>query len=157
MNVLTKSSLRYAICSIFLYFFTSAVFADNIMSLSDRKDRWEISWNYGFGIGYNFDEHWALDFDLSWNDVGYSGKRIDDNGDPQNVSGSLYTNNMQNALHPLLVCLPDGHLLTLIYQLALRVQSAGGTPGGVMFAAVMFPPKPQLNLPMEPVSDYVLM
>jgi opacity protein-like surface antigen len=118
MNVLTKRSFKYSVCSIFLYFFASAVFADNIMSLSDRKDRWEISlqsqyldsqtisfdggaeaainetWKFGFGIGYNFDEHWALDFDLNWSDVGYSGVRIEDDGSPVNVSGNLYTNNM---------------------------------------------------------------
>lgn len=89
------------------------------MSLSDRKDRWEVTfqsqytgsenidsengtkvslnraWNWGFGVGYNFDEHWALDFDLNWNNANYTGQYVDDNGDTINVSNTLYTNSMQ--------------------------------------------------------------
>jgi len=99
--------------------FSNAAFSTNIMSLSDRKDRWEVTfqtrylesknisfedgsnanineeYNFGFGVGYNFDEHWALDFDLSWGDVGYAGTRVFENGDPdEQVSGNLFTNSM---------------------------------------------------------------
>ena len=116
--MLFRKSLKYSVSYILLYFFSYACFADNVMSLSDRKDRWEItfqtqylnsevidfdggaeatlneSWNWGFGFGYNFDEHLAIDIDLNWNSAGYSGKRIDDNGDIETVSGTLNTNSM---------------------------------------------------------------
>jgi len=85
------------------------------MSLSDRKDRWEVFFQtryldsidvdfiggaeaslnddmaWAFGLGYNYTEHWAFNFEIGWSDAGYSGTRIDDDGTPQAVSGNLYT------------------------------------------------------------------
>lgn len=113
-----KNSLIYSTAYTFLLLFSSSCFADNIMSLSDRKDRWEFTfqtqyleskdidfeggaeaslnetWNWGFGIGYNFDEHWALDFDLNWNETNYSGTRVNDDASTTPVSGTLNTNSM---------------------------------------------------------------
>lgn len=110
--------LKFILSFIFFFSSTSSTTANSLMSSSDREERWEFSfqtqyldsidinfdggaqaalneaWNWGFGIGYNFDEHWAIDLDINWNDAGYSGTRIDDSGDPQTVSGTLNTNSM---------------------------------------------------------------
>jgi len=111
-------SLHYPIPFLLLLSFSSIASSADIMSLSDRKDRWEIAfqsnyldsqhitfdggadatineeYSFGFGIGYNFSEHWALDFNLNWGDVGFSGNRILEDGSPEPISGNLFTNSM---------------------------------------------------------------
>jgi len=118
MNLFLKKPLPSLTTCLLLVCFLSPAFAADIMSLSDRKDRWEVTfqtnyleskdiefdggaearlneeWMFGFGVGYNFDEHWALDFDLNWNDVGYSGTRVLDDNSTEQVSGTLFTNSM---------------------------------------------------------------
>ncbi len=118
MKHFLNSSLQRPILYLFLMAFSGVAFSADIMSLSDRKDRWEISFQtkyieskqinfdggsdatinedyaFGFGVGYNFDEHWALDFDLNWGDVNYSGTRVLENGNKETVYGNLYSNSM---------------------------------------------------------------
>ncbi|RDH82887.1 MAG: hypothetical protein DIZ80_11505 [endosymbiont of Galathealinum brachiosum] len=112
------SLLKFFTHITFLSFFTITAIADNLMSLSDRKDRWELSFqtryfesidlefeggasaslnediNWAIGLGYNYSEHWAFNFDMGWGDAGYSGTRIDDNDTPESVSGNIYTSSM---------------------------------------------------------------
>ncbi len=119
MHDALKKPLQLAGFYLFLCFLSNTAFASDIMSLSDRKDRWEVTfqtkylesksinfengsdatineeYNFGFGIGYNFDEHWAMGFDLSWGDAGYSGTRVFEDGSPdEQVSGNMFTNSM---------------------------------------------------------------
>jgi len=118
MTYKNQKNIIYSMGYTILFFFPLTCFADNIMSLSDRKDRWDLTlqtqyveskdidfdggakaslneaWNWGFGIGYNFDEHWAIDFDLSWNETNYSGTRVNDDSTTSTVSGTLNTNSM---------------------------------------------------------------
>lgn len=49
----------------------------------------DLGWTFGFG--YNFNEKLALDFDLGWNSMSYTGTRILDNGTPEKFGGRLDT------------------------------------------------------------------
>lgn len=107
--------LKYFTSIVFLCGFLSHGLAADLDSPSNRSDRWEASFqtrfldsiNIGFeggaeanfnddvgwavGLGYNYTEHWAFNFDFSWNNVDYAGTRIDSIGNPQTVSGSIFT------------------------------------------------------------------
>lgn len=100
---------------LFLLAFSGASYAEGLNSASDRTDRWELSFQtrfldsididfdggasatlndemgWAFGVGYNYSEHWAFNFDIGWSDINYAGTRIDNLGAPQNVSGTIYT------------------------------------------------------------------
>ncbi|HEY5603208.1 MAG TPA: outer membrane beta-barrel protein [Gammaproteobacteria bacterium] len=49
----------------------------------------DMGWLFGFG--YNFDEHLALDFEISWNSVSYTATRVLDPGGPEQFGGWLDT------------------------------------------------------------------
>jgi len=108
--------IKYLVSSLLLSnLISSAVAADDLMSLSDRKDRWEFSFQtryldsvelefeggaeatlneelgWAFGLGYNYSEHWAFNFDMGWGDVGYSGAYTDENNVPAETSGHIYS------------------------------------------------------------------
>jgi opacity protein-like surface antigen len=44
-----------------------------------------------FGIGYNFNEKIALDFEMGWNSVSYTGTRVSDTGATEQFGGRLDT------------------------------------------------------------------
>jgi opacity protein-like surface antigen len=44
-----------------------------------------------FGFGYNFNEKLALDFQMAWNSVSYTGTRVSDTGATQQYGGTLDT------------------------------------------------------------------
>ncbi len=117
MNYQTNKLLKYFISILLLCCFSVlvSVSAAGLDSSSNRTGHWEASFqtnfldsinvgftggaeaninddmSLGFGIGYNYSEHWAFNFDFGWNNVGYSGTRINTNGNPQTVSGTLFT------------------------------------------------------------------
>lgn len=167
MHLFSKKALLHSILYLFLYSFSGLTLSADIMSLSDRKDRWEVtlqsqymeskdidfdggaqatlteSWNFGFGLGYNFDEHWALNFDLNWNDRNYTGKRIiEDTGIIENVAGTLYTNSM---------------VFTGIYNFsAKRFTPFVGASAGWMFIDTNIPTAPpQPGFCFDPWYGYV--
>lgn len=108
---------KFVISLLIFFSFAAHSLAASLMSPSHRQDKWDLSlitryldsttvdfkggaqasineeWGFGFGLGYNYTEHWAFNFDIAWGDVGYSGTRIDDNGAPETVSGTLRTSN----------------------------------------------------------------
>ena len=110
--------IKYLVSLIFLCSFSGQSLAASLMTPSHRQDRWEMSFitryvdsktvdfnggaqatlndefGWAFGFGYNYTEHWAFNFDIGWDNVGYAGTRIDDNGVPQTVSGTLRTSNV---------------------------------------------------------------
>jgi len=109
--------LKYLVGIVFIFGFSIASSEAGLDSPSKRTDRWEGSFqiryldsidigfnggaeanlneelSWALGLGYNYTEHWAFNFDIGWNNVGYAGTRINDNGNPQTVSGALYTSN----------------------------------------------------------------
>ncbi|MFV2059990.1 MAG: outer membrane beta-barrel protein [Gammaproteobacteria bacterium] len=99
------------------FFYTNMgnVFAGDLSKTSSRDKRWEVSlltkyidstkidfnggaqaslnkeWGWGFGFAYNYSKKWNFGFDISGTNVGYSGTRVEDNGDKSQVSGRLST------------------------------------------------------------------
>jgi len=107
--------LRRMMGILLLFVLAVANSAADLDSVSHRTDRWEASFQiryldsidigftggaeanlnaelgWSLGMGYNFSENWAFNFDIGWSDIGYSGTRIDSNGTPETVSGTLFT------------------------------------------------------------------
>lgn len=113
MTHIKNNLMKHIIVVLLLSSFTAS--AGGFDSLSDREKRWELSFQtryinsinidfkgdaeaslndtlaWAIGLGYNFTENWAFNFDIGWSEAGYSGTRIDDNGAPATVSGNLYS------------------------------------------------------------------
>lgn len=49
---------------------------------------------WGFGIGHNFTEKWAFNFDMAWNDADYKASFIDKDGVARTIRNTMYTNAM---------------------------------------------------------------
>ncbi|MCG6936495.1 MAG: outer membrane beta-barrel protein [Proteobacteria bacterium] len=127
MHHLTKPALTsYLVLSLFcLGMLTgTAVAADDSPSFSspsNRTDKWEfsliaqyissasISFNddtsadlndtigWGFGVGYNFNEKMALNFNVNWSNISYNANYFDENGASKTGGGNLYGSNANLA------------------------------------------------------------
>ncbi|VAW61457.1 hypothetical protein MNBD_GAMMA08-1743 [hydrothermal vent metagenome] len=102
--------------------FSSATMAAGMSSPSKRAERTEISFqvryhdsvsmttksdinidvnsdvSWAFGVGYNFSENLAFDFDVGWGDTGYTGTFIDENNTQQTYSNRLSSSNTNFGL-----------------------------------------------------------
>ena len=125
MKYKINSFVKSLISFVFLFTFITTGHAAGLGDTSKRGNSWEASFQtryidsvdidfeggakaslndnlgWAIGIGYNFDKNWAVNFDIGWSEVGYSGTRIDDNSNPQTVSGTLNTSsfNINSIYH----------------------------------------------------------
>ncbi|WP_455219705.1 outer membrane beta-barrel protein [Kaarinaea lacus] len=115
MRYSTKKICTITFTTLILLSVLKASFAAGAGSLSDRGERWQfyLGGNYvnsssidfgggskadivgdmgwAFGFGYNFNEKLALDFDLGWNSMSYTGTRVLDNGSKDTFGGRMDT------------------------------------------------------------------
>ncbi len=52
----------------------------------------DSSWGIGFGFGYNFTSHLALNFDIGWSSTNYTATTIDDNNNSSQYSSEMESN-----------------------------------------------------------------
>lgn len=107
-------NLLSLVSCLFIFHVDSAVANGSLLDPSNRTGKWDFNLTaqyidpaslnfdggtsaefndtvgWGFGLGYNFNEHLELLFDLNWSSLNYKANYIDENDNPQTSSSTMY-------------------------------------------------------------------
>lgn len=72
-----------------LYLQPHYISSKNITSSAGSSIDFDSTWGIGFGLGYNFTDHFALNFDIAWGSTNYRATTIDDNNNPVSYNSKM--------------------------------------------------------------------